>query len=83
MRTVSVGLSRLFRLVETDKGGYRIEQAVKRPRVVGGKAEWQWVPLAFATQWGEAHGALHQMQADFMDRMIERQGSFRGDRQIG
>lgn len=76
-RTISVGLSRLFRLVEVhgDAGTvYRVEQAVKELK------KWKWVPLATATRWNEAHGALHQMQADFTDRMIERQGSFRGDK---
>jgi hypothetical protein len=75
-RTVSVGLSRLFRLVELEPGKLRVEQAVKDPLT----KKWDWKPLAFATQWGEAHGALHQMQADFMDKMIERQGSFNAER---
>jgi hypothetical protein len=83
MRVVSVGLTRLFRVTEVgdEKVGYRIEQAVKEPSPLGaGKKRWAWTPLAFATTWGEAHGAMHQMQADWTDRMIERQGSFRGDK---
>lgn len=81
-RTISVGLSRLFRLVEVTQADddpkpvYRIEQGVKDPLT----KKWGWKPLATATQWGEAHGAMHQMQADFLDIMIERQGSFRGDK---
>jgi hypothetical protein len=87
-RTISVGTSRLFRLVETRhetgdgetmaRTTYRVEQAVKD--TLTGK--WGWRPLATATQWGEAHGAMHQMQADFLDKMIERQGSFRADKVI-
>ena len=105
MRVLSVGVSRLFRLVEVERNEvmcYRVEQAVKRPvelvttghsimtgdvRVPTPKPtrthRWEWVPLAFATQWLEAHGALHQYQADFVDKMIERQGSFRGDKTHG
>lgn len=86
-RTISVGLSRLFRLVEIDGTipadyepnlGYRIEQAHKDSLT----KKWKWTPLAFANTWGEAHGALHQMQADFVDKMIERQGTFNGNRKF-
>lgn len=81
-RVVSVGVSRLFRLVErvtegaldpSDRHtGYRIEQAVRDQLT----KKWKWVPLAFADDIGEAHGALHQMQADLGDQMKARQQSF-------
>jgi hypothetical protein len=64
-RTVSVGVSRLFRLLELAAGGYRVEQAVRDPLT----RKWAWKPLALVTEWNEAHGALHQMQADFGDRL--------------
>lgn len=70
MRTVSVGLSRLFRLIEVEGTGYRVEQAVKK------LGKWEWTPLAFATTWGEGHGALHQMQADWANKMNAAQESF-------
>ncbi len=76
-RTISVGVSRLFRLVEIDgtiPAGhgpnliYRVEQAVRDALT----KKWKWVPLASTPDWHEGHGALHQMQADLWDRMKER-----------
>lgn len=80
MRTVSVGVSRLFRLIELDTGGYRVEQALRDPLT----NKWTWRPLALATEWNEAHGALHQFQADFGDRLerIQRSG-FNASRYTG
>lgn len=81
-RTISVGVSRLFRLVEVDgtvdkeKKHFRVEQAVRDPLT----KKWEWRPLAMATEWSEAHGALHQMQADCMDQLRVRKGGFRVDR---
>jgi hypothetical protein len=70
MRVISVGVSRVFRIVELDDGRLRIEQAVKALK------KWDWKPLALVDglgRWGEAHGAMHQMQADFGDRMLHAQ----------
>jgi hypothetical protein len=76
MRIVSVGISRLFRLKELDGSGFRIEQAQRDPLTNA----WRWTALAFATEWNEAHGAMHQMQAEMLDEMQRRQGSFNADR---
>lgn len=76
-RTVSVGISRLFRLVEIDGTIpvdytpnliYRVEQAVRNALT----KKWEWKPLASTPDWHEGHGALHQMQADLWDRVKER-----------
>lgn len=74
MRVVSVGVSRVFRLVELDDGRLRVEQAIT---VIN---RWKWTPLALVDglqRWGEAHGALHQMQADFGDKMLHAQSQAR------
>lgn len=74
-RVVSVGVSRLFRLVALAVGGYRVEQATR-----GVDKKWKWVPLALSTDWSEGHGCLHQMQGDYGDAIAARQQSFRSDR---
>lgn len=81
-RTISVGISRLFRIVEVDGTiagdyepnlTYRIEQAVRSALT----RKWEWHARASASgrgAWMEAHGALHAMQAALMDKMRARQG---------
>ena len=69
-RVVSVGVSQLLRLVETPTG-FRVEQAVQEIACDSSK-RWAWRPLAFATEWNEAHGALHQMQDDLWVQMKTR-----------
>lgn len=64
MRVVSIGLSRRFRLVEVDGPLYRVEQAVQSPLTT----KWEWRPLATTPNWGEGHGALHQMQDDWWEK---------------
>lgn len=88
-RVISVGVSRLFRLIERVTEGalnpqdrvsvYRIEQAVQDKLT----KKWRWHPLASADEWYEAHGALHQFQADYGDQLEARQQSFRSDRYAG
>lgn len=81
-RTIAVGISRLFRIVEIDGTipadyepnlTYRIEQAVRDPLT----RKWKWHPRASASgrgAWMEAHGALHAMQASFLDKLQARRG---------
>lgn len=87
-RLVSVGVSRLFRLVEVDGTipadyapnlRYYVEQAVKDPLT----KKWAWHPRAMAHgphAWREAHEALHALQAELLDEMQRRRGSFNAER---
>ncbi len=88
---VSVGISRLFRVVRVEAEGsgdympnkvYRIEQAHKDSLT----KKWKWKVLATAAgreAHNEAIACLHQMQAEFLDEMQKRQGSFKVERYSG
>jgi hypothetical protein len=72
MRVISVGVSRVFQILELDTpNSYRIEQALQ----VGQK--WEWRPLALCNNWNEAHGAMHAVQAEFGDEMLKRESLMR------